>query len=57
MQTAGAMLLTVRRCSMACMWMLAQGSRTAYRFLYFAAVHDGRQGNLAVLRKGGQCCG
>lgn len=38
MQTTGATLLTVRQCSLACMWMLAQGSRSAYRLLYIAAV-------------------
>jgi len=38
MQTTGATLLTVRQCSLACMWMLAQGSRSAYGLLYFTAV-------------------
>ena len=38
MQTTGATLLTVRRGSLARMWMLAHGSRSAHRLLYFAAV-------------------
>ena len=42
MQTTGEMLLTVRRCSLACTWMLAQGSCSACGLLYFAAVRGGR---------------
>jgi hypothetical protein len=38
MQTTGAMLLTVRRSSLACTWMLAQGRRGAHGLLYFTAV-------------------
>ena len=38
MQTMGATLLTVRWGSLACMWMLAHGSRSAHGLLYFAAV-------------------
>ena len=38
MQTTGVVLLTVRRCSLARTWMLAQGSRSAHGLLYFAAV-------------------
>lgn len=37
MQTTGAALLTVRRCSPVRMRMLAQDSRSAYGLLYFAA--------------------
>jgi hypothetical protein len=42
MQTTGAMLLTVRRCSLACTWMLAQGSKGMQALLYFAAVRRSR---------------
>jgi hypothetical protein len=38
MQTKGATLLRVRRCSLARMWMLARGSRSACGLLYLAAV-------------------
>jgi hypothetical protein len=38
MQTTGATLFKVRRCSLARTWMLAQGSRSAYGLLYLAAV-------------------
>jgi hypothetical protein len=38
MQTTGATLIKVRRCSLARTWMLAQGSRSAYGLLYLAAV-------------------
>ena len=45
MQTMGAMLLMLRRRSLTCTWMLAQGSRSAYGLLYFAAVRVGRRGH------------
>jgi hypothetical protein len=38
MQTTGAVLLAVRRCSPVRMRMLAHDSRSAYGLLYFAAV-------------------
>ena len=38
MQTTGATLLRVRRCSLARTWMLARSSRSAYGLLYLAAV-------------------
>src|SRR5271163_2098749 len=34
MQTTGAVLLAVRRCSLARTWMLAQGSRSAHGLLH-----------------------
>ena len=40
MQTTGATLVAVERCSLARTCMLAQGSRSAYRLLYLAAVRD-----------------
>jgi hypothetical protein len=38
MQTTGALLLMIERCSLARTWMLAQGSRSAYGLPYLAAV-------------------
>ena len=42
MQTTGATLLAVKRCSVVRAWMTAEDSRSALRLLYLAAVrHDG----------------
>ena len=46
MQTTGAALLAVRRCSLVRMRMLAQDSRCAYGLLYVAAVQPQSLGNL-----------
>jgi len=45
MQTMGATLLRVRRCSLARTWMLARGSHSACGLLYLAAV----RGELVVM--------
>ena len=42
MQTTGAVLVAIKRLSLVRMWMLAQGSRSAHRLLYVAAVRDDR---------------
>ncbi len=43
MQTTGAALITVKQRSVARVWMLARGSRSAYGLLYFAAVRGDRR--------------
>ena len=42
MQTTGACLFAVERCSPVRVWMAAQDSRSAHGLLYFAAVRDDR---------------
>ena len=40
MQTTGATLIAVERCTLVRMWMSAQDSRGAHALLYLAAVRD-----------------
>lgn len=40
MQTTGAVLLAIKRCSLQCTWLPAQDGRSAPRLLYLAAVRD-----------------
>jgi len=40
MQNIGATLVAVKRCSLARMWMFAEGSQSAHALLYLAAVVD-----------------
>ena len=44
MQTTGALLLVVQRCSLACVPMTAQDGRSARRLLYLAAARDDSYG-------------
>jgi len=53
MQTIGATLLAVRRCSLMSMRMLGLGSRSAYRLMYLAAVPEQEQ---AFRASGISCC-
>lgn len=43
MQTSGATLLAVNRCSLVRTWTPAQGSHSAHGLLYLAAVPGGRR--------------
>ena len=43
MQTTGTALVALERCSLLRMWMSAEGSESAYRLLYLAAVRGDRR--------------
>ena len=43
MQTTGTALVAVERCSLLRMWKSAEGSGSAYRLLYLAAVRGDRR--------------